>query len=221
MIWIILLLVMLLSALIQSVLTSKFRKYSKVPGTLTGEQTALKMLRDHGIYDVRVTHIKGTLTDHYNPVNKTINLSEDVFFGKSVAAEAVAAHETGHAIQHAEGYSALRLRSALVPVTNFCNQAVTWVLILGCLLLNVTSSVLWVGIALFGVTTLFSFVTLPVEINASQRAVQWLDRSGITDVQTTPMAEDALRWAAYTYVIAALGSLATLLYYIALAGNRR
>ena len=219
-IWVIMITVMIASAIIQAVLNSKFKKYSEVPGRLTGEETAIKMLRDNGIYDVSVTCISGTLTDHYNPATKTINLSEAVFSSRSVAAEAVAAHETGHAIQHASGYAPLRMRSALVPVVSFCNQAVSWVLILGCLLIELTPSVLWIGIALFAMSTLFSLITLPVEINASARAVEWLDRSGITDFETTPMAKDALRWAAYTYVIAALGSLATLLYYIGIARGR-
>ncbi len=220
-IWIIMLLVMVASAIVQATLESKFTKYSKVPLNLTGAQVAEKMLRDNGITDVQVTHIGGHLTDHYNPATKTINLSDGVFASNSVAAAAVAAHETGHAIQHAQGYAPLRMRSALVPVVSFCNQAVSWVLLLGCLLVESFPSILWVGIAMFAMTTLFSFITLPVEINASQRAVEWLDISRITDFETTPMAKDALKWAAYTYVIAALGSLATLLYYIGIASNRR
>lgn len=215
------LLVMVASAIVQATLESKFTKYSKVPLNLTGAQVAEKMLRDNGITDVQVTHIGGHLTDHYNPATKTINLSDGVFASNSVAAAAVAAHETGHAIQHAQGYAPLRMRSALVPVVSFCNQAVSWVLLLGCLLIESFPSILWIGIAMFAMTTLFSFITLPVEINASQRAVEWLDISRITDFETTPMAKDALRWAAYTYVIAALGSLATLLYYIGIASNRR
>ncbi len=219
-IWVIMITVMIASAIIQAVLNAKFKKYSEVPGRLTGEETAIKMLRDNGIYDVSVTCIGGTLTDHYNPATKTINLSEAVFSSRSVAAEAVAAHETGHAIQHAAGYAPLKMRSALVPVVNFSNMAVSWVLLLGVLLIEITPSVLWIGIALFAMSTLFSLITLPVEINASARAVEWLDHSGITDFETTPMAKDALRWAAYTYVIAALGSLATLLYYIGIARGR-
>ena len=219
-IWIIMIAVMIASAIIQAVLNSKFEKYSKVPGRLTGEETALKMLRDNGINDVKVQCVDGILTDHYNPATKTINLSSAVFETRSVAAEAVAAHETGHAIQHATGYAPLKMRSALVPVVNFSNMAVSWVLLIGVLLIEFTPSILWLGIALFAMTTLFSFITLPVEINASARAIEWLDRSGITDFETTPMAKDALRWAAYTYVIAALGSLATLLYYIGIARRR-
>lgn len=220
-IWVIMIIVMVASAIVQATLESKFTKYSKVPLNLTGAQVAEKMLRDNGITDVQVTHIGGHLTDHYNPVTKTINLSDGVFASNSVAAAAVAAHETGHAIQHAHGYAPLRLRSALVPVVSFCNNAVSWVLLLGCVFLEVFPGLLWAGIAMFAMTTLFSFVTLPVEINASSRAVAWLDFSGITDFETTPMAREALKWAAYTYVIAALGSLATLLYYIGIASNRR
>ena len=220
-IWVILITVMIASAIIQAVLQSKFDEYSKVPGRLTGEETALKMLRDNGIYDVKVTSVGGVLTDHYNPATKTINLCEGVFASRSVAAEAIAAHETGHAIQHAMGYAPLKMRSALVPVVNFSNMAVSWVLLIGVLLIELTPTVLWVGIGLFAMTTLFSFITLPVEVNASARAVEWLDHSGITDFETTPMAKDALKWAAYTYVIAAIGSLATLLYYIGIARGRK
>lgn len=212
--------VMVASAIIQAVLNSKFNKYSRVGCRYTGAQVAEMMLRQHGITDVKVMSVRGRLTDHYNPVDKTINLSEEVYGTYSVAAVAVAAHETGHAIQHATGYAPVRLRSAIVPVVSFCNNAVSWVLLLGCLLISVFPQVLWAGIAMFAVTTLFSIVTLPVEINASARAVQWLDSAGITDFETTPMAKDALRWAAYTYVIAALGSIATLLYYIGIARSR-
>lgn len=219
-IWIILIAVMIASAIIQAVLNWKFQKYSQIPGNMTGKETALKMLRDHGITDVTVQRVDGFLTDHYNPATKTINLSSEVLDTRSVAAEAIAAHETGHAIQHATGYAPLKMRSALVPVVNFCNLTVSWVLIIGILLIELTPIVLWAGIALFGMTTLFSFFTLPVEINASARAVEWLDHSGVTNFETTPMAKDALKWAAYTYVIAAIGSLATLLYYLATAKRR-
>lgn len=220
-IWIIMLLVMVASAIIQATLESKFTKYSKVPLNLTGAEVAERMLRENGITDVQVTHVKGHLTDHYNPANHTINLSDGVFASNSVAAAAVAAHETGHAIQHARGYAPLKMRSALVPVVSFCNQAVSWVLLAGCLFIETLPNLIWIGIAMFAMTTLFSFITLPVEINASCRAVEWLDMTGITDFETTPMAKDALKWAAYTYVIAALGSLATLLYYIGIANSRR
>ena len=211
---------MVASAIVQSVLNSKFNRYSQVPAGMSGAEAAEKMLHEHGIYDVKVVSTSGFLTDHYNPRNKTINLSQGVYSSRSIAAVAVAAHETGHAIQHAQGYAPLRLRSALVPVVSICDNLVSWVLLLGVLLYAVFPALLWVAIAMFAVSTLFSFVTLPVEINASARAVEWLEMSRITDLQTTPMAKDALKWAAYTYVIAALGSLATLLYYIGLAKRR-
>lgn len=223
MIWLIFIAVMLLSWLIQTTLQSRFNKYSRVPSPhgLTGADIARLMLRQNGINDVTVQSVRGRLTDHFNSQDKTINLSESVYGSASIAACAVAAHETGHAIQHAQGYAPLRLRSALVPVVTFANNTVQWVLLLGILLLDRFPELLWCGIALFAMTTLFSFITLPVEINASQRAVQWLDGAGIVDERTRPMAADALKWAAYTYVVAALGSLATLFYYISIANDRR
>ncbi len=222
MIWFIVIAVMLLSWLIQSTLQSRFAKYSKVPSPhgLTGADIARLMLRQNGIDDVTVQSVSGRLTDHFNPQDKTINLSESVYGSASIAACAVAAHETGHAIQHAQGYAPLRLRSALVPVVTFASNTVSWILLLGVIMVDRFPALLWAGIILFAMTTLFSFITLPVEINASQRAVQWLDGAGIVDETTRPMAEDALKWAAYTYVVAALGSLATLFYYIAIANNR-
>ncbi|HIT46543.1 MAG TPA: zinc metallopeptidase [Candidatus Cryptobacteroides merdipullorum] len=222
-IWVIIIGVMLLSFIIQTTLNSKFNKYSAVPSPhgLTGADVARLMLQQNGITDVTVQSVRGRLTDHYNPADKTINLSEAVYSSASIAACAVAAHETGHAIQDAQGYAPLRMRSALVPVVTFANNTVQWVLLLGVLLLNVFPALLWVGIALFAMTTLFSLVTLPVEINASQRAVEWLDGAGVVDFETKPMAVDALKWAAYTYIIAAIGSLATLFYYIGLASDRR
>ena len=221
-IWLILILVMVLSYIIQNTLQSRFAKYSKVPTTsgMSGADIARKMLRDNGIYDVEVVSVQGQLTDHYNPQTKTVNLSESVYSQRSVAAAAVAAHECGHAVQHATGYAPLKMRTALVPVVTFANNTVQWVLLLGVLMINVMPSLLWLGIALFAMTTLFSLITLPVEINASQRAVEWLSSAGITDSETAPMAQDALKWAAYTYVIAAIGSLATLLYYISIAQRR-
>lgn len=222
-IWFVILAVMLASFIIQRVLNSKFDKYSAEPSPrgLTGADVARLMLAQNGITDVKVQSVAGRLTDHYNPQDKTVNLSEGVYGSASIAACAVAAHETGHALQHAQGYAPLRLRSALVPVVTFANNTVQWVLLGGVLLINVFPTLLWIGIALFAATTFFSFVTLPVEINASQRAVQWLEGSGVVDAATRPMAVDALKWAAYTYVIAALGSLATLFYYISLANSRR
>ncbi|MCQ2177664.1 MAG: zinc metallopeptidase [Bacteroidales bacterium] len=217
-IWIIVIGVMLASLLIQNVLQSKFDKYSRVRCSLSGADVARKMLRDNGINDVEVCSVPGMLTDHYDPSSKRINLSEGVYGQYSIAAAAVAAHETGHALQHANGYVPLKLRSLLVPAVTFANNTVQWVLLAGVLFLQIIGpSVLWIGIALFAMSTLFSLITLPVEINASRRAVSWLELSGITTYETRPMAADALKWAAYTYVIAALGSLATLFYYIGLA----
>ena len=211
--------VMVLSFIVQQMLQSRFSKYSKVPvaNGMSGAEVAQKMLHDHGIYDVKVVPARGMLTDHYNPQTKTVALSEGVYASRSVAAAAVAAHECGHAVQHAIGYAPLKMRSALVPVVSFASSIVQWVLLLGVLMINTFPGLLWFGIILFASTTLFSFITLPVEVNASSRAVSWLGKSGITDSQTAPMAIDALKWAAYTYVVAALGSLATLLYYIGLA----
>ncbi|MBQ9451416.1 MAG: zinc metallopeptidase [Bacteroidales bacterium] len=222
-IWFLMIAVMIASFIIQRVLSSRFEKYSQVPSPrgLTGADIARLMLSQNGINDVTVQSVAGKLTDHYNPQDKTVNLSESVYGSASIAACAVAAHETGHAIQHAQGYAPLRLRSALVPVVTFANNTVQWVLLAGVIFIDIFPSLLWAGIALFALTTFFSLVTLPVEINASQRAVKWLDGAGIVDGQTKPMAVDALKWAAYTYIIAALGSLATLFYYISIANNRR
>lgn len=213
---------MLASFLVQNMLQRRFEKYSKVPLTngMTGAEVARKMMNDNGIYDVKVECIPGMLTDHYNPATKTVNLSEAVYSGRSVAAAAVAAHECGHVVQHAVGYAPLKMRTALVPIVTFSNNIVMWLLLLGVMMVNVFPALLWLGIILFAATTLFSFVTLPVEINASSRAVNWLESAGITNYETKPMAIDALKWAAYTYVIAALSSLATLFYYISVARNR-
>ncbi len=213
---------MLASFLVQNMLQRRFEKYSKVPLTngMTGAEVARKMMNDNGIYDVKVECIPGMLTDHYNPATKTVNLSEAVYSGRSVAAAAVAAHECGHVVQHAVGYAPLKMRTALVPIVTFSNNIVMWILLFGVMMVNVLPALLWLGIILFAATTLFSFVTLPVEINASSRAVTWLESAGITNYETKPMAIDALKWAAYTYVIAALSSLATLFYYISVARNR-
>lgn len=217
--WILFIGIMALGLIVQGVLQSKFGKYSKVPlpNGMSGAEIAMKMLNDNGIYDVKVVPAKGMLTDHYNPATKTVALSEGVYASRSVAAAAVAAHECGHAVQHAKGYAPLKMRSALVPVVSFASNIVQWVLLVGILVINTFPELLWFGIGLFALTTLFSFITLPVEINASQRAIAWLDSTGITDYETRPMAIDALKWAAYTYVVAAIGSLATLLYYIGIA----
>lgn len=221
--WILFGLFALLSWLVQSNLQSKFKKYSEVPlaSGLTGAQVAEKMLRENGIYDVQVISTPGQLTDHYNPTNKTVNLSQGVYASNSVAAAAVAAHECGHAVQHARAYAPLQLRSALVPVVSFASTWVQWVILAGIIFINVFPQLLLIGIILFALTTLFSFVTLPVEIDASRRATQWLQEARITGPHDHPMAVSALRSAAYTYVVAALGSLATLAYYIMIFLGRR
>lgn len=213
----------LLGWLVQSNLKRKFEKYSREPVRLTGREVAEKMLHDHNIYDVRVVSTSGSLTDHYNPTNKTLNLSEDVYNVASVAAAAVAAHECGHAVQHATAYAPLKLRSSLVPAVSFASNMVQWVLLAGILLIQSFPQILLAGIGLFALTTIFSIVTLPVEINASARALKWLDRSGLTSSAYQKDAEDALRAAAYTYVLAALSSVLTLLYYVSiyLGGRRR
>lgn len=223
MIYLIFIVIAVLSFAVQQSLSSKFRQYSRVPlnGYMTGRDVALKMLHDNGIYDVQVTGTPGMLTDHYNPVTKTVNLSQGVFGTNSVTAAAVAAHECGHAIQHARGYAPLRLRSALVPAVNFASQWMSWILLLGIILVQSMPIVLELGVALFALTTLFSFVTLPVEVDASRRAVQWLQSAGITDSHLTPIASSVLHSAAYTYVVAALGSLATLVYYAMILLGRR
>ena len=214
--WIIFIGVAVLSWLVSRRLQSKFETYSQIalPNGMTGRDVAEQMLRDNGIYDVQVTCTPGHLTDHYNPMTKTVNLSESVYDSCSIAAAAVAAHECGRAVQHACVYAPLRMRSALVPVVSFASNIMSWVLLGGMLLLHQFPQLMLFGIILFASTTLFSLVTLPVEINASQRALVWLSRAGITNVFTHDKAEDALKSAAYTYVVAALGSLATLLYYI-------
>lgn len=215
-IWIIFIGFMILSWVISLRLKSKFKKYSKIPldNGMSGKEVAEKMLRDNGIYDVKVESVEGQLTDHYNPVNKTINLSQEVLIGRNVSAAAVAAHETGHAVQHAKAYAWLGFRSNLVPAVSFASKYVQWILLIGIFVVQRFPAVLLAGIILFALTTIFSFITLPVEINASKRALVWLSTSGITSYENHAMAQDALKWAAYTYVIAALGSLATLLYYI-------
>lgn len=221
--WIIFIGIAILSYIVQASLTSKFEKYSKVglSNGMTGREVAEKMLRDNGIYDVRVISTPGMLTDHYNPSNKTVNLSEGVYSSCSVAAAAVAAHECGHAVQHARAYAPLRIRSALVPVVQFSSSIMSWVLLAGILMLNAFPQLLLIGICLFAMTTLFSFITLPVEIDASRRALVWLNNAGITNAYNHGQAKDALKSAAYTYVVAALGSLATLVYYIMIYLGRR
>ena len=222
-IWIVFIGIAIISYMVQASLKSKFEKYSQLPLTngMTGREVAEKMLRDNGIYDVRVTSTPGMLTDHYNPTNKTVNLSEDVYGTCSVAAAAVAAHECGHAVQHARAYAPLQMRSALVPVVQFASSTVSWILLGGIILSQSFPQLLFIGICLFAMTTLFSFITLPVEIDASRRALVWLSGAGITNAFNHKQAADALKPAAYTYVVAALSSLATLVYYIMIYMNRR
>lgn len=211
------------SYIVQARLNSKFEKYSKeaIPNGLRGCDVAQRMLAQNGLYDVRVTQVNGRLTDHYNPTDKTVNLSPEVYNGNSVAAAAVAAHECGHAVQHATAYSFLTLRSKLVPVVSFASNVMPWLLLAGILLYSVSSAFLLIAIILFASTTLFSFVTLPVEIDASRRALAWLNSARVTDYATHEHAKDALKSAAYTYVVAALSSLATLIYYILIYTSRR
>lgn len=219
--WTLFIVIALASWAVSALLNNRFKEHSQVGLRLTGREVAEKMLRDNGITDVQVISTPGHLTDHYDPRNKTINLSDAVYHSATVAAAAVAAHECGHALQHAFGYAPLRLRSALVPAVNFASKWLTWILLLGILLINSFPQLLTFGVILYALTTLFSFITLPVEINASVRAVAWLEKAGITDYQTTPMAAAALRSAAYTYVVAAISSLGTLIYYVLILVGRR
>jgi Zn-dependent membrane protease YugP len=222
-IWIIFGVLFLLSIIASKSLEAKFKKYSKIAMNynMTGREVAEQMLKDNDIRDVTVQQVDGQLTDHYNPLNKTLNLSKGVYYGTSVAAAAVAAHECGHAVQHATAYYWLGLRSKMVPAVSISNRFTPWILFIGILMVQKFPSLLLIGIILFAVTTLFSFVTLPVEINASKRALVWLNTHNITTPDTHIYAESALRSAAYTYVIAALTSLATLLYYLMIyLGNR-
>ncbi|GET25258.1 zinc metallopeptidase [Prolixibacter sp. NT017] len=224
MIWIIFIGFALLSWLVSYQLKSRFKEYSKIPTAngMSGRDVAEQMLRDHGIQGVRIGTVSGQLSDHYNPANKTINLSRDVYYGHSIAAAAIAAHECGHAVQHARAYEWLGLRSKLVPIVSATSKYTMWILLAGIFTVQRFPAIMLIGIILFGLTTLFSFITLPVEINASSRALAWLKTTGITTVQTQGKAFDALKWAAYTYVIAALASLATLVYYILIfMGARR
>lgn len=215
--------VMILGMLVQWNLKSKFKKFSQVrlDSGLTGREVAERMLREHRITDVQVISTAGQLTDHYNPASRTINLSEPVYNSNSVMAAAVAAHETGHAIQHAVGYAPLKMRSALVPVVQFSSNIVQWVLIAGIFLVKTFPQLLLAGIILFALTTLFSIVTLPVEVDASRRALAWLEQNRVTSYEQQPMAATALRSAAYTYFAAAIGSIATLLYYLSIYSGRR
>ncbi len=222
-IWGVFIVLTIVSLVVSENVKRKFKKYSNIrtEGGLTGREVAEMMLRDHDIHNVQVQMVNGTLTDHYNPTNRTLNLSPDVYNGTSVAAAAVAAHECGHAVQHAVGYGPLGIRSALVPVVSFSSKWVSWVLLAGLLLIRVFPSLLLIGIALLAVSALFSLVTLPVEINASSRALQWIRQHDITSADTHLYAESALRSAAYTYVVAALTALASLAYYIMIYLGRK
>lgn len=215
--------VAILSFIVQQNLQSKFKKFSKMylSNGMTGSEIALKMLHDNGIYDVKVTSTPGYLTDHYDPIKKTVNLSDGVYNSSSIAAAAVAAHECGHAVQHAKAYAPLKLRSAIVPAVSFASNYMSWILLIGILTVESFPGILLAGIALFAMTTFFSFVTLPVEIDASRRALAWLSSAGITNISNQGAANSALRSAAYTYVVAALSSLATLIYYIMIYLGRR
>ena len=209
-----------ISMLVSMVLKRKFTKYSKVPlrNGLSGREIAEKMLRENGIYDVKVISVNGFLSDHYNPVNKTVNLSPDVYNGTSVAAAAVSAHECGHAVQHATAYQWLTMRSKLVPAVQISSNLVHWVLLVGVIMAasGGNSTVLLVGIILMGLTVVFSLITLPVEFDASKRALAWLNQTNVTNTEEYPKAKDALKWAAMTYVVAALAAVVTLLQYVML-----
>ncbi|MFM9945090.1 MAG: zinc metallopeptidase [Bacteroidia bacterium] len=215
----------IISLAVSSRLKSKFKKYSQISisSGLSGEEIAKKMLKDSGIYDVKVVSVEGQLTDHYNPLNRTVNLSRDVYEGRNAAAAAVAAHECGHAVQHADAYVWLNLRSRLVPVVNLVSNFIHWIVLIGIMVLTSTQNptVLMVGIVLFALTTLFSFVTLPVEFDASRRALAWIQDKNMATAAEYEMSKDALKWAALTYVVAAIGSLATLLYYISMLSGSR
>lgn len=214
---------MLIGWLVSSQLKRKFAQYSQTPisSGLSGQEIAERMLRDHNIHDVKVISVEGRLTDHYNPLEKTVNLSHDVYYGRNAAAAAVSAHECGHAVQHARAYSMLQLRSALVPVVSFASHWIHWILLIGIITVNTFPSLLLIGIAGFALTTAFSFVTLPVEFDASRRALVWLESARITNSQEHTRSKDALWWAAMTYVVAALSALATLMYYIMIYMGRR
>ena len=221
--WILFIGFALVSWWISNQLKRRFEEYSQIPTSngMSGKDVAMKMLHDHNIYNVTIKSVDGDLTDHYNPDNRTINLSQSVYYGNNVAAAAVAAHECGHAVQHATAYQWLGLRSSLVPAVSFSSKWIQWILLAGILMVNSFPQILLAGIVLFAVTTLFSFITLPVELNASHRALVWIRNSGVTNSYTHEKAEDALKWAGYTYVVAALGSLATLLYYLMIFLGRR
>ena len=210
--------------IVQARLQSVFAKYSEVPfpGGMTGAEVAAKMLRDNNVHNVKITHVSGQLTDHFNPANMTVNLSDSVYSSRSIAAAAVACHECGHAIQHARGYAPLVMRSALVPVVNFSSRIATWVIIAGIALMATggSTTICWIGIGLIAMSALFSIITLPVEYNASQRALEWLESSRMLQGVQLSYARESLRWAARTYLVAALSAIATVLYYVSLISRR-
>jgi Zn-dependent membrane protease YugP len=216
-------LIFIISLVVSNRLKNKFKKYSEahLKSNLSGKEIAEKMLADHGIRDVRVISVEGHLTDHYNPVDKTVNLSPAVFSERNVAAAAVASHECGHAVQHANAYSMLMMRSSLVPMVSFASRWMQWVILAGIIFINAFPALLLAGIVLFAFTTIFSFITLPVEFDASRRALVWIRTNNVVTAEEHVMAKDALKWAALTYVVAAIGSLASLIYYVAIYLNRR
>ncbi|WP_156306164.1 zinc metallopeptidase [Sphingobacterium endophyticum] len=224
--WIIFIGIMVVSWIVQFTFRNKFKKYSEMPlsSGLSGAEIAQKMLNENGINDVQVISVEGQLTDHYNPANKTVNLSPDVYHGRSVAAAAVASHECGHAVQHATAYSWLQFRSAMVPIVSVASKMTTWVLMIGVIMMAFSGNVyvLAIGVGALFLTTLFSFITLPVEFDASNRALAWLNASNVThSTEEHDGAKDALKWAAMTYVVAALSALVTLLYYASILFGRR
>ncbi|MBK9758951.1 MAG: zinc metallopeptidase [Flavobacteriales bacterium] len=221
--WIIGIVMMLVSMLVSQQLKSRFKKYSATPlsNGMSGAEIATQMLNDSGIRDVKVISVPGQLTDHYNPANKTVNLSEPVYHGRNAAAAAVAAHECGHAVQHATAYQWLAMRSSLVPIVNVSSKFMQWVILAGIMLTSsFGTTLLWAGVGLFAFTTLFSLITLPVEYDASNRALAWIKRNGVVTTSEFAMSEDSLKWAARTYVVAAIGSIATLVYYVMMAMGR-
>lgn len=217
--YLLIIIIAVVGMIVQARLQMVFKKYSRepFPGGFTGKDVAEKMLRDHGIHDVQVVSTRGHLTDHYNPATRTVNLSESVYSSASIAAAAVAAHECGHAVQHAYGYAPLRMRSALVPIIQFSSSISTWVIIIGILMINTFPAIFWLGIATIAASALFSLITLPVEYNASSRALGWLEGSGVLSREQMHGATVSLRWAARTYLVAALSAIATLLYYLGFA----
>ncbi|WP_375443850.1 zinc metallopeptidase [uncultured Fibrella sp.] len=220
--YILMIILFLVGLFVQWRLKSKFTEYSQIAlsSGLTGAEVAQKMLYENGVTDVRVLSVDGQLTDHYNPQDKTVNLSPDVYHGRSVMAAAVAAHECGHAVQHKVAYGPLQFRSAIVPFVSVSSRYMQWILLAGILMINSTLLPLQIGVALFAVTTLFTFITLPVEFDASKRALAWIESRGVVSPREYGIAKDGLKWAAMTYVVAALSSLATLLYYVSILNGR-